>query len=238
MTIHVGCCGFPVAHRKYYETFPAVEIQQTFYQLPRLETAAKWRREAPRNFEFAIKAWQLITHEPTSPTYRRLKLKLPEATAGRYGSFKPTDEVIEAWEQTRCFASELGAALVVFQCPASFSPTRRNKQNMRRFFKALKREGLTLIWEPRGQWSRDEVRQLCEDLDLVHCVDPVKEIPSWGRRRYYRLHGPRGYSSHYEAEHLQRLLEMCREETYCFFNNRFMFEDALAFRRLAGSGAN
>lgn len=224
-----------MARRKYYETFATVEIQQSFYQLPRLETAAKWRREAPRDFEFAIKAWQLITHEPTSPTYRRLNMKLPQAKAGRYGSFKPTDEVIEAWEQTRRFAHELSAALVVFQCPASFSPTARNKQNMRRFFKALKREGLTLIWEPRGRWGRDEIRDLCEDLDLVHCLDPLHGSSMWGQPCYYRLHGPRGYASHYEAEHLQRLLEMCREKSYCFFNNRFMYEDALAFLRLTGS---
>lgn len=235
MTVRVGCCGFPVARPKYYETFLAVEVQQTFYQLPRLETAAKWRREAPHDFEFAIKAWQLITDKPTSPTYRRLKIRFPQAKAGLYGSFKPTDEVIDAWEQTRRFAHELGAARVVFQCPASFSPTGRNKENMRRFFTALKREGLTLIWEPRGQWGRDEIRELCEDLDLVHCLDPLQGTPLWGQARYYRLHGPRGYASHYEAEHWQKLLEKCRAETYCIFNNRFMFDDALAFLRFAGN---
>jgi uncharacterized protein YecE (DUF72 family) len=235
IAVRTGCCGFPVAHQKYYETFQAVEIQQTFYQLPRIETAAKWRREAPGDFEFSLKAWQLITHEAASPTYRRLELELPEAKARRYGSFKLTLEVMEAWEQTRRFARELGAVLIVFQCPASFSPIRRNKENMTRFFKALDRKGLTLIWEPRGQWSREEVRELCEDLDLVHCLDPLKGAPVWGQLCYYRLHGPRGYASRYEVNDLRQLLAMCHGETYCFFNNRFMLDDALAFRRLARS---
>lgn len=236
MAVRVGCCGFPVARRKYFDTFSAVEVQQTFYQLPRLETAAKWRREAPRGFEFAIKAWQLVTHEPTSPTYRRLKLRLAEKDARRYGSFKPTDEVLDAWEQTFRFAQKLGAGFIVFQCPASFSPSERNKSNMRRFFKGLKRRDIRLIWEPRGAWRPEEIRQLCEDLDLVHCVDPVKENSLWGRVAYYRLHGPGGYSSRYEAAHLQKLLAACRRVSYCFFNNRFMFDDALAFKRLAEGG--
>src|SRR5512134_2608231 len=60
----VGCCGFVVAQRQYYRLFELIEIQQTFYRLPRLETAAKWRDAAPDGFEFTIKASQLITHEP------------------------------------------------------------------------------------------------------------------------------------------------------------------------------
>ncbi|HXG53150.1 MAG TPA: DUF72 domain-containing protein [candidate division Zixibacteria bacterium] len=230
--MRVGCCGFPVARRKYYATFAAVEIQQTFYQPPRPETAAKWRAEAPAGFEFAIKAWQLITHEPTSPTYRRLKIEIPVTRASRYGSFKPTDEVREAWEVTRRFARELGALLVLFQCPASFTPSAGNKKNMRRFFAAVERGNLTLVWEPRGEWSADEIRGLCEELDLVHCVDPLQRPAVWGRLRYYRLHGPAGYNSRYEPPQLQRLLGMCARKTYVFFNNRYMFEDARAFLRL------
>ncbi|HXF74579.1 MAG TPA: DUF72 domain-containing protein, partial [Methylomirabilota bacterium] len=235
MAIHVGCCGFPVARRKYFETFPAVEVQQTFYQIPKLETASKWRQEAPRGFTFAIKAWQLITHEPTSPTYRRLKLELAEDKARRYGSFKPTDEVFKACEETLRFAHELGAAFIVFQCPASFAPAERNKTNMRRFFKGLKRREIPFVWEPRGEWRPEEIRALCEELDLIHCVDPVAQSSLWGRVGYYRLHGPAGYGSRYEAEHLQKLLAACRRVSYCFFNNRFMFQDALAFQRLAGN---
>jgi uncharacterized protein YecE (DUF72 family) len=29
--IHVGCCGFPMAHAKYYQQFFVVEVQQTFF---------------------------------------------------------------------------------------------------------------------------------------------------------------------------------------------------------------
>lgn len=73
-TVKVGRCGFPMAKAEHYRRFPVVEIQQTFYNLPRVQTAEKWRREAlalrsrskQADFEFTMKAWQLITHEPST----------------------------------------------------------------------------------------------------------------------------------------------------------------------------
>ena len=70
--VKVGCCGFGMARARYAALFPVVEVQQTFYQPPRVATAARWRAAAPPPFVFSVKAWQLITHEPASPTYRRL----------------------------------------------------------------------------------------------------------------------------------------------------------------------
>ena len=69
-----GCCSFSMAQRDYFQRYQLIEIQQTFYQPPQLRTAEKWRASAPRHLEFTLKAWQLITHEPTSPTYRRLRV--------------------------------------------------------------------------------------------------------------------------------------------------------------------
>ncbi len=191
--IYVGCCGFPVARKRYYRVFKAVEIQQTFYQPPKITTAQKWRAEAPQDFLFTLKAWQLITHEATSPTYRRLKLQIPARKEKNHGSFKPTDEIFAAWETIRLFARELKAKIIVFQCPASFTPERRNKKNISRFFRSIDRKGLTFAWEPRGEWSETDIKEICQELDLIHCVDPFKFAPVHGRIRYFRLHGPNGY---------------------------------------------
>lgn len=51
---YVGCCGFPVARERYYKTFRAVEIQQTFYEPLQDETARKWRQRAPDGFLFTV----------------------------------------------------------------------------------------------------------------------------------------------------------------------------------------
>ena len=132
--MRVGCCGFPEARGKYYRDFDVVEVQQTFYQPPRPLTVQRWRMEAPEEFEFALKAWQLVTHPSSSPTYRRLKARIPDRKARLYGFFRPTDEVWEAWETTQAIASALKARVIVFQCPASFAPTSENIRNITGFF--------------------------------------------------------------------------------------------------------
>ncbi len=62
-----------------------LELQKTFYRPPRLPTAERWRRETPAEAEFTLKAWQLITHEPSSPTYRRVHCVDPLAARPLWG---------------------------------------------------------------------------------------------------------------------------------------------------------
>lgn len=236
--LKVGCCGFPVGRPKYFSEFSVVEIQQTFYNLPRLATAEKWRKEAPKDFEFTAKAWQLITHEPSSPTYRRLKAPIDKSRAQRYGSFKPTDEVAEAWHKTLEFVRKLGVEKVVFQCPASLRPTAENKKNIREFFSCIDRKGITCIWEPRGEWKGEEIRELCEECSLVHCVDPFVSQPQAGSIRYFRLHGMSGYRYRYTDPDLKSLLEKLDSRTYIMFNNVSMFEDAVRLNKLVAESSN
>ncbi len=235
----VGTCGFAMRRQEYYRTFPVVEIQQTFYNLPRLTTAGRWRAEAPAAFEFTMKAWQLITHEPSSPTYRRLTTPIPAERRDRYGSFRATEEIFDAWAQTRAFADALGATIVVFQCPPRFTPTAEHVANLRRFFSTVERTGWRTAWEPRGEWAPDLVRGLCRELGLIHVVDPLRETSLHGGIRYYRLHGLTGYRYVHTDLNLQRLLAACQEPmpTYCLFNNIFMAEDAVRFRGLLGARA-
>jgi len=229
--IKVGCCGFPKARSKYYECFKVVEVQQTFYQPPTPITVARWRAQAPADFEFTLKAWQLITHESKSPTYRRLTLSWPQTKLDHCGSFKPTEEVQWAWERTRDLAIHLKARIVVFQTPASFQPHATNKENLRNFFKEADRGDLLLIWEPRGNWSHEEVLEICREVNLIHGVDPFKNDPSFGEIRYFRIHGITGYRHRFSERELEVLVEKCQGECYCLFNNVSMWTDAFAFQK-------
>lgn len=225
--VAVGCCGFPVSRARYFREFSVVEVQQTFYEPPMVSTARRWRQEAPAGFEFTMKAWQLITHEASSPTYRRLRKKPSAAVLHNCGSFKPTDAVMDAWRRTDEIRRALEARVVVFQCPASFAPTARNKDNLRAFFRAIERENLVCVWEPRGSWQVAEIRALCQELDLVHCVDPFKASQAFGDIAYWRLHGIGGYSYRYSDENLRALAEMLAgRRGYCMFNNAAMYDDA------------
>jgi len=227
-TILVGCCGFPRARSEYYRTLPLAEVQQTFYRPPELATAQRWRAEAPPDFCFTLKAWQLITHEPSSPTYRKARLNL-EGPAEHYGSFRPTDEVMAAWERIRQIALALQAPIVLFQCPASFTPTDVHIENLRRFFRGITRSGLICAWEPRGPWPVELVGSLCAELDLIHAVDPFVSRPATLGTAYFRLHGITGYRYRFTDDDLRQLLAWCRgyKLVYCLFNNVSMWEDAL-----------
>lgn len=232
--VHVGCCGFRSSRQSYFTELPAVEIQHTFYQPPKIETLEKWRAEAPPAFEFTVKAWQLITHQSTSPTYRRLRRELTDEEKEDAGAFRPTEIVREAWEATLASALALRARMILFQCPASFRPSPENLDNLRRFFTGVERRGLHFGWEPRGSWPRETITQLCAELDLWHVVDPFSERTVTPARAYFRLHGRKGWRYRYEDEELEELALMlpARAASYVFFNNIEMRRDALRFKEI------
>jgi len=239
MRIKVGCCGFPRGMKDYFSQFRLVEVQQTFYKMPKLETALRWRQQAPPDFEFSLKAWQLITHPLTSPTYRKAGIKVSPGSEGHYGFFMPGDEVYKAWEETMRFAQALAAKVIVFQCPPSFRDIPENIGNMRKFFKSVKGSGFLFAWEPRGEWSEPTIKDLCAELGLIHCVDPFERMPLYGQYQYFRLHGGTRYRHHYSEQELQRLKDMVGDkESYVLFNNLNMYHDALAFDHLVTGEAD
>jgi uncharacterized protein YecE (DUF72 family) len=232
--IKVGCCGFPVRRDIYYKSFSVVEVQQTFYQLPRIETGRRWKEEAPPDFEFTIKAWQLITHEPSSPTYRRLRTVIPEEKKEVYGFFKGTEEVDGAWSKTAEFAEALGVKKILFQTPAGFFPSNGHIKNLKQFFKKMKRRSFTFIWEPRGEWERKAVEKICKDLTIFPCLDPFSGPLTKGDLLYVRLHGKTGYRYTYSKQELKELLETGRHysQAHLMFNNMSMYEDAHRLKEL------
>jgi uncharacterized protein YecE (DUF72 family) len=233
--IKVGCCGYGMSQSKYMSTFSLVEVQQTFYQPPQVSTLAKWRLAAPADFEFAIKAWQLISHTAKSPTYRRLKRTLNIREQAQSGDFRLTPIVREAFELTLDCANALQAKRVLFQCPASFTPTEKHVDNMRKFFSTVERpRDIRFYWEPRGDWPSDLIAQLCGELKLFHAVDPFTNTSVTPQETYFRLHGIGGWRHVYTDAELQQLITMLplTSPAHVFFNNTTMVDDALRFQAL------
>jgi uncharacterized protein YecE (DUF72 family) len=232
--IKIGTCGFRTNKLEYAAHLSCVEIQHTFYQPPQIKTLERWRTEVPDDFEFAVKAWQLITHEAKSPTYKRLKKKLTETQRAEAGYFKPTEIVREAWETTLACANALKAKTILFQCPASFKPTRENISNLEKFFSSIKRGKLNFCWEPRGNWDDDTVKNICAKLNLWHVVDPFEKITTTPDKRYYRLHGRTGWRYKYEEDELEELAAMLPKgkTSFVFFNNIEMMADAITFQQI------
>jgi len=240
VAVKVGTCGFAGFQDAVFRSLRLLEVQQMFYKPPRVETLRRWRSKAPADFEFTAKAWQLITHEPTSPTYRRAGLLVPEDARNRYGSFRPTDEVFSAWERTREACEALGATIIVFQTPESFGPQPQNRDNLYAFFRGITAKGFVLAWEPRGPWPLHVVERICEDLGLQHATDPFAKELADQPRAYYRLHGsppgPTMYSYRYTDGDLEKLRRFCDDvdEAYVLFNNVARYEDAFRFLAMLG----
>ena len=51
-------------------------------------------------------------------------------------------------------AAALSSTVVLFQCPASFTPTRRHKANLQALFEKVEPGGLAFAWQPRGEWAK------------------------------------------------------------------------------------
>jgi len=234
--IRTGCCGFSTSLNNYFKEFKLVEVQKTFYKPPKVETALKWREKAPDDFEFTVKAWQVITHPPGSPTYRKAGLRFRDS-----GFFKPIEEVFNAWEKTKEIAEALKSKIVVFQTPASFKETDENIENMKAFFSTIESKFIH-VWEPRG-WRGSSIRKICDSLEIIHCTDPFVSEPLCGKIAYFRLHGSHStmYKHKYSDEELQWLRDFVssfEKDVYVLFNNIHMREDAGRFIQLIRNSRN
>lgn len=214
--------------------FPVVEVQSTFYEPPQDAVMLKW----PRSVEYTLKVWQLVTHPPTSPTYRRVRT--PLGARDRPGFFRASAAVQRGWQRSLECAALLRATALLFQCPASFRPEPEHVRNMTRFFERIERPRARLLWEPRGrEWieQRELALALCRDLGLVHVVDPFVTPPEPRHPVYWRLHGIGGARHSYSAAELRTLKGMLRDAeptgaAYVMFNNLPRVGDAKRFLKI------
>jgi uncharacterized protein YecE (DUF72 family) len=185
-----------------------------------------------------MKAWQVITHRGTSRTYRRLVSPFSDAQRAEAGAFRVNDTVMMAWRRTLDCAAILRATAILFQCPASFRATPESVSAMREFFATIERPAATrLMWEPRGPWPDDLVRDLCDELSLVHAVDPFVRPSLTPALLYWRLHGNKTAYARYSDDELRQIRRWLDEseavDAYVLFNNVPRVKDIDRFRELA-----
>ncbi len=237
MAMKLGMCGFTIGAAAYFQRFPVVEVQQTFYDPPPVATLAKWRGQAPAGFEFTMKAWQLITHLGASPTYRRLRRPMSDRELADAGAFRTNETTLAAWETTLEARNALDATAILFQCPASFRPTDENVSAMRSFLTRIDRPGgVRMLWEPRGKWPDELVAALCRELDLVHAVDPFVRPSLTPELLYWRLHGNKSHYARYTDDELRQIIDWLPDDSaidaYVLFNNIPRIKDVRRFEEL------
>lgn len=206
----------------YATRFDAVELNASFYRLPKREQVARWAAVTPAGFRFAVKAWRALTH------LHRLEPR-PDLLAAFLARIEP-----------------LGAKLgpVLFQCPPRFPA---DPPRLEAFLAVLPRH-LRAAFEFRDpSWHGDEIAELLDrrgaafvTFELAGSRSPRRVT---GGLLYLRLHGHRHrYAGRYGPELLAAwaawiAAERAKgHEAWIFFDNTDLeaaaVEDASTLRRL------
>jgi uncharacterized protein YecE (DUF72 family) len=154
----------------YASRFPTVEINNTFYRLPKQNVLLDWASRVPDGFTFAIKASQRITHHA--------RIKAESASALEF-----------LLKNTEVLGAKLGP--ILFQLP----PNLKKDVERLRGFLALLPGGREFTMEFRHEsWFDDEVRDLLRERDVAQCTidqsdfsSPLSSTAKWGYLRLHRL---------------------------------------------------
>ncbi len=214
MKLHAGTSGFAFKEWKgsfypadlkddgmlgYYSSkFPTVEINNTFYRLPKEGVLQSWAAQVPEPFTFAIKASQRITH------YARLK---PECASAVEFLLKNTSSL----------ASRLGP--ILFQLPPNL---KKDTDRLRTFIDTLPTGRRYTIEFRHESWFEDDVFAALRERDIPLCIteqpefsSPVVSTASWGYARLHRF----DYDGPMLAEWAAKLAAQPWDEAYVFFKH-------------------
>jgi uncharacterized protein YecE (DUF72 family) len=240
--IRVGCSGWQYKHWReifypkglaqtrwfafYAEHFDTVEINSSFYHLPKAATFEKWREQAPPGFCYAIKANRFITQAK----------KLLECE-------EPMERMMAA---TRHLGDRLGPML--YQLPPSL---RLDLERLERFLRLLP-EDVTNVFEFRHKsWYVDETYELLDRYRVSLCLHDMRgsvtDRSAVGPAVYVRFHGGVGkYWGRYPDNRLMEWADWIVAEArtgrtaWCYFNNDIMghaIEDAQTLKSMVGQFA-
>jgi len=153
----------------YGQQFNSVEINGTFRRIPKTSVLKAWMEDVPREFKFALKAPQQITH------IRRLN-----AVGRPLGIFAKV---------ARTLGEQLGPLL--FQLPPNF---KADIPKFKKFLKLLPNDTQAAFEFRHESWLTDEVFQLLRERNVALCIaesHETIEIPfvataDWGYLRLRR----------------------------------------------------
>ncbi len=219
--VHIGTSGWFYEHwigpfylkdlsRKkflsyYMQHLTSVEINRTFYSLPKKEVFKGYADLAARPFIFAVKASRFITH------VKRLR--------------NPKMPLRKLLERLEGLGKHLGP--VLFQLPPHW---KANLERLEEFLKALPK-GHRYAFEFRDQsWINDKAIALLKRYRAAFCIYELDGYLSpclvTTNFVYIRLHGPDGaYAGNYSDKELQKWARFIRKQlragkdVYCYFDN-------------------
>lgn len=182
----------------YAERLPSVEINNTFYQMPKVEVLERWAQAVPEAFRFSIKASKRITHD------------------ARLAADAAADSVAYLYKNLGALGAKRGP--VLFQLP----PFLRKDVGRLQAFLQLLPEGHRAALEFRhDSWFDDDVYAMLQSAGASLCLSeredatppPLVETAPWG---YVRLR-LENYSDADLAAWAERLAATAWREVHVYF---------------------
>jgi uncharacterized protein YecE (DUF72 family) len=210
----------------YAAEFPTVEVNATFYRLPRPSVVERWAERVPEGFVFAVKTSRYLTHirrlEDIGEGVERLRrLLVPLAAAGRLGPW-------------------------LWQLPPGFT---RDDARLRAALAALP-PGRHAFEFRDASWFCPAVLRLLERAGACLVIGdaptrPYQTLDATTDWRYLRLHhGTHGRRGNYAPRELatwaERIVHGARDgDVYAYFNNdweAFAVRNARDLQRRVAAG--
>ena len=189
----------------YVQHFDTVELNATFYRLPKPQTFRNWNARTPGDFLWALKANKYITHTK--------RLNDPEEPIERFYSAASGLE-----EKT---------GPILFQLPPSLA---FEDKAFQRFCRSLKPSYRHTLEVRHPSWLCDRVYAILAQHNIAFCIAdtagryPYDEVLT-ADFVYVRLHGSKKlYASDYSEEELQvwaGKIKAWGKDTYLYFDNDF-----------------
>ena len=182
----------------YATRFSTLEINNTFYRLPKESVLTEWASQVPDGFTFAIKASQKITH------YTRLKAE--------------SESMVQfLLKNTATLGEKMGP--ILFQLPPNLKKDVPRLQN----FLSYLPENRRYTFEFRhDSWFDEDVFSVLRDRDIAMCVSesaelscPVVCTATWGYLRLHKL----DYTLDGLAEWAKRVTAQNWKDVYVYFKH-------------------
>jgi uncharacterized protein YecE (DUF72 family) len=190
----------------YKQSFNVVEINNSFYRLPKPETFKAWRKESPDDFLFVVKGSRYITHQK--------KLNDPEQATEKF------------FNNVRFLKEKLGP--ILFQLPPTW---KKNTERFADFLKILPKKYKYVFEFRNSTWYHEEIIGLLEKYNCAFCIYELAGHRSPANITadfvYIRLHGPgmNKYQGSYSNKQLKEWAAQAREwqreglDVFIFFDN-------------------
>ncbi len=193
--------------RYYAEHFPMVEVNATFYALPRIGTVQAWADRTPDDFRFHVKAHQVISGHASDPARLPEPLRDLPYEADRRGrirrpSREMRDAVIDSMvEAIAPLGDKLGSVLL--QLPPHVASGDDTRAEVGRIIERLTPlrtavEFRHVSWADPGQreaaaemLAEHDAAWVCVDaprIDVTSAMPPIVEV-TCPELAYLRLHG-------------------------------------------------